>query len=90
MDRETRARVRQLSSVNPRWGAHRIPAVQRLQAKLDVGREAAEVGCGAGQCNVPVAAAYPNSRTGYNADDASIARARSKAASRRCHESSRL
>jgi SAM-dependent methyltransferase len=58
-----------------------IPAVPGLKAKLDVGAEAAEVGCGAGQCIVPVAAAYANSRfTGYDVDAASIARARAKAA----------
>jgi tRNA G46 methylase TrmB len=58
------------------WVAEQwIPAVPGLQAKLDVGVEAAEVGCGAGQCIVPVAATYPNSRfTGYDVDAASIAR----------------
>jgi len=59
-----------------------IPAVPGLKAKLDVGAEAAEVGCGAGQCIVPVAAAYANSHfTGYDVDATSIARARAKAAS---------
>jgi SAM-dependent methyltransferase len=64
------------------WVAEQwIPAVPGLKAKLDVGAEAAEVGCGAGQCIVPVAATYPNSRfTGYDVDAASIARARTKAA----------
>jgi len=58
-----------------------IPAVPGLKAKLDAGAEAAEVGCGAGQCIVPVAAAYPDSHfTGYDVDAASIARARAKAA----------
>ena len=57
-----------------------IPAVPDLKAKLDVGGEVAEVGCGAGQCIVPVAAAYPNSRfTGYDVDAASIELARAKA-----------
>lgn len=59
-----------------------IPAVPGLKAKLDVGAEAAEVGCGAGQCIVPVTAAYANSHfTGYDVDATSIARARAKAAS---------
>ncbi len=58
-----------------------IPAAPELKAKLDAGAEVAEVGCGAGQCIVPVAAAFPNSRfTGYDVDAASIARARAKAA----------
>jgi 2-polyprenyl-3-methyl-5-hydroxy-6-metoxy-1,4-benzoquinol methylase len=59
-----------------------IPAVPELQAKLEAGAEVAEVGCGGGQCIVPVAAAYANSRfTGYDVDAGSIARARAKAAS---------
>lgn len=58
-----------------------IPAVPNLKARLDAGADVAEVGCGAGQCIVPVAAAFPNSRfTGYDVDAASIARARAKAA----------
>lgn len=62
------------------WVAEQwIPAVPGLKAKLDAGAEAAEVGCGAGQCIVPVAAAYPNSRfTGYDIDAASITRARTR------------
>jgi SAM-dependent methyltransferase len=64
------------------WVAEQwLPAVPGLEAKLHVGIEVAEVGCGAGQCIVPVAAAYPNSRfTGYDVDAASIARAQTKAA----------
>ena len=63
------------------WVAEQwIPAVPGLKAKLDVGAEVAEVGCGAGQCIVPVAAAYPNSRfTGFDVDAASIELARAKA-----------
>ena len=63
------------------WVAEQwIPAVPDLKAKLDVGAEVAEVGCGAGQCIVPVAAAYPNSRfTGYDVDAVSIELARAKA-----------
>jgi 2-polyprenyl-3-methyl-5-hydroxy-6-metoxy-1,4-benzoquinol methylase len=57
-----------------------IPAVPGLRATLDGGAEVAEVGCGAGQCIVPVAAVYPNSRfTGYDVDAASIALACAKA-----------
>lgn len=64
------------------WVAEQwLPAVLGLEAKLQVGIEVAEVGCGAGQCIVPVAAAYPNSRfTGYDVDADSIARALTKAA----------
>jgi len=64
------------------WVAEQwLPAVPGLEAKLQGGIEVAEVGCGAGQCIVPVAAAYPNSRfTGYDVDATSIARARTKAA----------
>jgi SAM-dependent methyltransferase len=64
------------------WVAEQwLPAVPGLEAKLQVGIEVAEVGCGAGQCIVPVAAAYPNSRfTGYDVDATSIARARTKVA----------
>jgi SAM-dependent methyltransferase len=60
-----------------------IPAVPALKAKLDAGAEVAEVGCGAGQCIVPLAAAYPKSSfTGFDVDAASLARARAKAANR--------
>lgn len=59
-----------------------IPALPALKAKLDAGADVAEVGCGAGQCIVPVAAAFPNSHfTGFDIDAASLAKARAKAAS---------
>jgi SAM-dependent methyltransferase len=58
-----------------------IPAVPALKEKLEHGGEVAEVGCGAGQCIVPVAGAFPNSRfTGFDIDATSLARARAKAA----------
>lgn len=65
------------------WVAEQwIPAVPALKAKLDAGAEVAEVGCGAGQCVVPVARAFPNSRfTGFDVDATSLRRARVKAAS---------
>lgn len=57
-----------------------IPAVPDIQERLKAGGEAAEVGCGAGQCLIPVALAFPNSRfTGFDVDATSIARAREKA-----------
>lgn len=58
-----------------------IPAVPGLKAQLDAGADAAEVGCGAGQCIVPVAQAFPNSRfAGFDVDATSLERARAKAA----------
>jgi len=58
-----------------------IPALPELKAKLDAGGDVAEVGCGAGQCIVPVACAFPNSRfTGFDIDQTSLTRAREKAA----------
>jgi SAM-dependent methyltransferase len=58
-----------------------IPAVPDIHERLLKGGEAAEVGCGAGQCLIPVAAAFPNSRFfGYDVDLASVERARDKAA----------
>jgi SAM-dependent methyltransferase len=58
-----------------------IPAVPDIHERLLAGGEAAEVGCGAGQCLIPVAAAFPNSRFfGYDVDPTSVERARNKAA----------
>jgi SAM-dependent methyltransferase len=57
-----------------------IPAVPDLKEKLEDGAEVAEVGCGAGQCIVPVAGAFPSSRfTGFDIDVTSLAQARAKA-----------
>ncbi|HVA80627.1 MAG TPA: class I SAM-dependent methyltransferase [Candidatus Binataceae bacterium] len=57
-----------------------IPAVPDVHQRLIAGAEVAEVGCGAGQCVIPVALAFPNSRFwGYDVDTTSIARARLKA-----------
>jgi 2-polyprenyl-3-methyl-5-hydroxy-6-metoxy-1,4-benzoquinol methylase len=57
-----------------------IPAVPDIHDRLIAGGEAAEVGCGAGQCLIPVAKAYPNSRFfGFDVDQTSIDRARRKA-----------
>ncbi|HKV54663.1 MAG TPA: methyltransferase domain-containing protein, partial [Candidatus Binataceae bacterium] len=58
-----------------------IPAVADIHQRLRDGGVAAEVGCGAGQCTIPVAAAFPNSRFfGFDVDAVSIERARRKAA----------
>jgi 2-polyprenyl-3-methyl-5-hydroxy-6-metoxy-1,4-benzoquinol methylase len=58
-----------------------IPAVPDVHRRLLAGAQAAEVGCGAGQCLIPVAAAFPNSSFfGYDVDRTSIERARQKAA----------
>lgn len=57
-----------------------IPAVPDIHARMREGAEAAEVGCGAGQCLIPVAQAFPDSRfTGFDVDSTSIERAREKA-----------
>ncbi len=58
-----------------------IPAVPDIHERLFAGGEAAEVGCGAGQCLIPVAVAFPNARFfGYDVDRTSVERARNKAA----------
>ncbi len=64
------------------WVAQQwIPAVADIHQRLVAGGEAAEVGCGAGQCIIPVALAFPKTRFyGYDVDQASIERARIKAA----------
>jgi len=63
------------------WVASRwIPALPEVQQCLIAGGVAAEVGCGSGQCLIPVAKAFPNSRfTGYDVDPGSIALARERA-----------
>ncbi len=63
------------------WVAdHWIPAVPDIHWQLEHGGEAAEVGCGAGQCLIPVALAFPKSRFyGYDVDARSLERAREKA-----------
>lgn len=58
-----------------------IPSVPDIHERLKAGGEAAEVGCGAGQCLIPVAQAFPNSRfIGFDLDSTSIARAQDNAA----------
>jgi ubiquinone/menaquinone biosynthesis C-methylase UbiE len=63
------------------WVAEQwIPAVPDIHQQLAQGGEAAEVGCGAGQCLLPVALAFPKSRfSGYDVDAHSLERAREKA-----------
>jgi SAM-dependent methyltransferase len=57
-----------------------IPAVPDIHQRLLSGAEVAEVGCGAGQCLIPVAASFPNSHFfGYDVDRSSVERARNKA-----------
>ena len=57
-----------------------IPAVPELHEQLLGGAEVGEVGCGSGQCIVPLALAYPRSRFfGYDIDPSSIERAKHKA-----------
>ncbi len=58
-----------------------LPAVPDIHQRLQAGAEAAEVGCGAGQCLIPVALVFTNSRfIGYDTDSTSVGRARQKAA----------
>src|SRR5215831_18032703 len=58
-----------------------IPAVPEVHEQLQRGAQVAEVGCGAGQCIIPIAESYPRSRFfGYDIDPSSIERARNKAA----------
>ena len=57
-----------------------IAAVPQLHEQLSRGAEVAEVGCGSGQCIVPLAVAFPRSRFfGYDIDPSSIERAKDKA-----------
>ena len=57
-----------------------IPAVPDIHQALEHGGQAAEVGCGAGQCLIPVALAFPSSHFhGYDVNASSLARAREKA-----------
>jgi SAM-dependent methyltransferase len=59
-----------------------LPAVPDVYQRLLAGAEAAEVGCGAGQCLIPVAAAFPRSRFfGFDVDRRSVERGRKKAES---------
>jgi len=61
-------------------GREWIPAVPQLHEQLLSGADVAEVGCGSGQCIVPLAVAYPRSRFfGYDIDPTSIERAKDKA-----------
>jgi len=64
------------------WVASRwIPAVPDVHQRLLAGGEAAEVGCGSGQCLIPVAKAFPGSRFwGFDVDPGSIALARQRCA----------
>ncbi len=63
------------------WVAQQwIPGVPEINQRLQNGGEAAEVGCGGGQCLLPVAKAFPKSRfIGYDVDPGSIARAKERA-----------
>ncbi|MGH8013098.1 MAG: class I SAM-dependent methyltransferase, partial [Candidatus Binataceae bacterium] len=56
------------------WVANEwIPALPEIHQRLQAGGEAAEVGCGSGQCLIPVVRSFPNSRfVGYDLDPASL------------------
>jgi SAM-dependent methyltransferase len=54
-----------------------LPAVDGVAARLSAGAAAADVGCGYGAACIAMAEAFPASRfTGFDIDDASVARAR--------------
>ncbi len=58
-----------------------LPELGDVYERIKAGAEVAEVGCGAGQALLPVARAFPNSRfTGYDIDEGSILRAKTRAA----------
>lgn len=57
-----------------------IPAVPKVQAKLERGALAADVGCGRGRALIRLAQAFPKSRfVGYDAFEPTIGRARANA-----------
>jgi SAM-dependent methyltransferase len=57
-----------------------LPMMPRVQEQLARGADVADVGCGSGRALIKLAAAYPHGRyTGYDADPATIARARANA-----------
>ena len=71
MDMITRA------AVAPALAGQWLPAVDGIAARLSAGAAAADVGCGYGAACVTLAEAFPASRfTGFDIDDASVARAR--------------
>ena len=71
MDLITRAVV--APALVGRW----LPAVDGIVARLSAGAAAADVGCGYGAACIAMAEAFPASRfTGFDIDDASVARAR--------------
>jgi 2-polyprenyl-3-methyl-5-hydroxy-6-metoxy-1,4-benzoquinol methylase len=65
-----------------KWVAREwIPAIPEIHQRLIKGGEAAEVGCGGGQCLIPVAQAFTQSRfVGFDVDSGSIEHARNQAA----------
>lgn len=65
-----------LANLTTQW----IPALDGVEAKLESGGRAADIGCGHGASTLLMAAAYPNSEFfGFDYHDGSIAEARRKA-----------
>lgn len=63
--------------VAPALVAQWLPAVDGIVARLTAGAAAADVGCGYGAACIAMSEAFPASRfTGFDIDDASVARAR--------------
>lgn len=57
-----------------------LPLMPRVEEQLARGGDVADVGCGSGRALIKLAQAYPNGRyTGYDADPATVARARANA-----------
>ncbi|GAA2744251.1 class I SAM-dependent methyltransferase [Kitasatospora cinereorecta] len=58
-----------------------IPAVDGIAPRLEAGARVADLGCGWGQSSILIGQRWPNTRvTGFDADDAAVAHARSAAA----------
>ena len=81
--------------LRPRYSANIVqkwlPALDGVVAKLQVGAEVADVGCGTGQSTMIMARAFPNSTfVGYDFHEPSIAHAASDARQRGCADNVRF
>jgi SAM-dependent methyltransferase len=81
--------------LRPRYSANIVqkwlPALDGVVAKLQVGAEVADVGCGTGQSTMIMARAFPNSTfVGYDFHEPSIAHAASDARQRACADNVRF
>jgi SAM-dependent methyltransferase len=81
--------------LRPRYSANIVqkwlPALDGVVAKLQVGAEVADIGCGTGQSTMIMARAFPNSTfVGYDFHEPSIAHATSDARRRGCADNVRF